>query len=121
MKSIESMNHEERMNYFKSMKKKNTIIITIQLFVVALIVLSVAIGMLCLESSIKNTRSMDAMIIYTDNNEVAIVTIDCNEWSFEGQGFEEGELVRVTFNTMGTDNNIEDDEIIKMKKINQKV
>ena len=57
---------------------------------------------------------MDAMVIYTNNNEVAVVTIDCNEWSFEGEGFEEGELVRVTFNTMGTDDIIEDDEIIEM-------
>ena len=121
MKSIKTMSHEERINLFRARKKRNSIISIINLFAVAFVVVAIAISLLCIESFIKNTRSMDAMVIYTNDNEVAVVTIDCNEWSFEGKGFEEGELVRVTFNTMGTDNVIEDDEITSVKKINKKV
>lgn len=86
----------------------------------AAVVIIVSILLLGAESYIGSHYTKDALIIYTEGSTVACVTLDGNEWEFEGKGFNVEDEIRVTFYTNMTDNNIYDDEIEKVKKIEKR-
>lgn len=48
------------------------------------------------------------------NSSVTVYDISGNLWQFYGEGFTEGQIVRITFDTMNTET-IYDDEIIKVE------
>ena len=116
---FEKMNHEERMKVFNERKKRNKINNIFISFALSMIVVFSFVLLSGAACYINTHYDKDALIIYVDDNtnEIACVTIDGNEWSFFGEGFVEGDEVRVTFSTSNTDNNIYDDEIIHVRKI----
>ena len=113
---FETMNHNERMNYFINKKKKNNLITIIQRSIFGIIVcLLFGVGLYGV-GYYEHHYQKDALVIYTNKDEIACVTIDCNEWSFVGNDFNVGDEIVVTFFDNYTLDNIYDDEIIFTKK-----
>lgn len=116
-------NHDERMEVINKMKKKNKNIFILQCFIVAIIVTVAFVALLVTESYIKNTYQKDGLVIYTNDetDEIAVVTIDCNEWSYYDDNANDtikvDDTLRLTFFNNNTDNDIYDDIIIKAIKI----
>ena len=61
--------------------------------------------------------SMNGVVLSSSADEVIVRDGSGEEWSFYGEGYKKGENVKITFFTNGTDNKREDDEIVKIKKI----
>ena len=116
-------NHDERMKAINKMKIRNKNIFILQCIIVAIIVTLAFVTLLVTESYIKNTYQKDGLVIYTNNetNEIAVVTIDCNEWSYyddnTNNDIKVNDMLRITFFNNNTDNDIYDDIIIKATKI----
>ena len=116
-------NHDERMKAINKMKKRNKNIFAIQIFIVAIIITLSFVALLVAESYVKNTYQKDGLVIYTNDktNEIAVVTIDCNEWSYfddnANNTIKVDDTLRLTFFNNNTDDNIYDDVIIKATKI----
>jgi len=62
---------------------------------------------------------MDAIVIGVEDNKVLVEDNTNNLWEFEGDGYTLNEMVQVTFWTKGTDTTREDDEIIRVKKLDK--
>ena len=61
--------------------------------------------------------SMKGIVLSSSANEVFVRDGSGEEWSFYGDEYKKGENVKITFYTNGTDNKREDDEIVKVEKI----
>ena len=116
-------NHDERMKAINKMKKRNKIIFSLQCFIIAIMVTVAFITLLVTENYIKNTYQKDGLVIYTNDetSEIAVVTIDCNEWSYYDDNANDeikvNDTLRLTFFNNNTDDDIYDDVIIKAIKI----
>ena len=62
--------------------------------------------------------SMKGTVLSSSADEVIVRDGSGEEWSFLGDGYRKGENVEITFYTNGTDNKRQDDEIVKVEKIN---
>ena len=62
---------------------------------------------------------MDAIVVGVEDNKVLVEDNTDNLWEFEGDGYTLNEMVQVTFWTSGTDATREDDEIIRVKKLDK--
>lgn len=61
--------------------------------------------------------SMKGIVLSSSADEVIVRDGSGEEWSFYGDGYKKGENVKITFFTSGTDNKRQDDEIVKVEKI----
>lgn len=116
--TLKGLNHNERIELLKERKKKNERKKKISFLCLSFIVCLGLISLVCFEGFIKTHYNKDALVIYVDENKnmVSCVTIDGNEWDFQGNDFQVEDEIKVTFFNNLTDNNIYDDEIIKAKK-----
>ena len=61
--------------------------------------------------------TMNGTIIKTNLDEIIIEDTTGNLWGFNGNKYQVGDNVRITFYTNHTDNKRQDDEVIKVKVI----
>ncbi len=89
--------------------KHNTKRIMIEIVITVLFIL--AIG----RAGYHETHYHRTATVISIENDLIIVKDECNEvWSFEGEGYEEGDRVTMLMHTNGTNNNIKDDKIINV-------
>lgn len=69
---------------------------------------------------IESHYSYDGIITEVNGSDILIEDITGNLWEIEQADYKVGDRVRVTFNTMHTDNTRQDDTIVKVKKIKRK-
>lgn len=92
------------------MSRKEKILTTI-IFVGFIIVLGIV-------GNIQTTYKMDAMVTSVQGEKVNIIDGDGDKWTFYGEGFEEGDMVRVTMFNNDT-MTFKDDTIEKVKIIKE--
>ena len=71
------------------------------------------------EDYIKTSYTREATIIEYNNNTYTIEDDTGHTWKFDGKGYSIGDRVKLYMNTNHTDSNIFDDEITKMKIIEE--
>ena len=74
-------------------------------------------GLIGLYNTIDNTYSMDAEVVEINQDLITIEDTTGYLYSFYGNGFSNGDKVKVTFDAKGTISNRIDDEIKKIKKL----
>ena len=85
--------------------------------IIILMMILVVIFYWCLWYETHYTR--EATVIDVTDNIITVVDRCDYTWSFEGDGFNVGDEVKLMMNTMHTDSNIFDDEIEDVKMINK--
>ena len=58
------------------------------------------------------TRTVE--VVKVEGQEITVEDDYNHQWKFFGEGFEEGQEIKVLMNTNTTDNNILDDEIVRV-------
>lgn len=92
------------------MKKiKDTIAIILLL---AVIIIPPIVG-----GTIERTYSMNAEVVLTINDKVILKDETGNLWDFIGDDFIIGDMVKIRFDTNGTDHTREDDIVENVKKL----
>ena len=61
--------------------------------------------------------TMNGVVVASIGDEILVEDNTGNQWTFTGDGYIMGDKVRLTFFTNGTDSNRKDDEIVKVKVI----
>ena len=69
---------------------------------------------LCLSGTLETHYYKDAVVIEVNEDEVLVEDQTENIWAFSGEGYEVGQILRLTMDTNTTDNTIEDDEIVSV-------
>lgn len=69
--------------------------------------------------TLENRYSLKGWIIEIESDEILVEDITGNIWAFFGDGYAEGESVRITFDSNYTEENRLDDKIIKVTKMNK--
>ena len=87
--------------------------ITICLIVTIFIVLPAWTGY------IETHYTMNCKVTNADDKIITVIDNTGNLWDFYGEGLSQGDAVKVTFFTNTTDNTREDDEIIKVIKMDK--
>ena len=72
------------------------------------------VGSFIFVSSYQNNYSMSAIVVGVEDDKVLIEDDTNNLWEFDGNGFKMNDIVAVTFNTSGTDNNRKDDVVVNV-------
>lgn len=98
---------KERTNH---MKKLNTLLVTIIGIIVFLVLPAIA-------DTYQSYYTQYGEVYLCDINETLIVDATGNIWSVYDTEFNEGETVKITFYTNHTDYIREDDEIVKIKRV----
>ena len=98
---------KERINH---MKKLNTLLVTIIGIIVFFVLPAIA-------DTYQSYYTQYGEVYLCDINETLIVDATGNIWSVYNTEFNEGETVKITFYTNHTDYTREDDEIVKIKRV----
>ena len=98
---------KERINH---MKKLNTLLVTIIGIIVFFVLPAIA-------DTYQSYYTQYGEVYLCDINETLIVDATGNIWSVYDTEFNEGETVKITFYTNHTDYTREDDEIVKIKRV----
>lgn len=80
----------------------------------------IVVVMFCWCSWYETHYTREATVIDVTDNIITVVDKCDYTWSFEGDGFNINDEVKLMMNTMHTDSNIFDDEIEDVKMINKK-
>lgn len=84
----------------------------------AIVMIIIALIFFCWCSWYETHYTRDASVTAVEGSIITAVDNNGNEWAFEGTGFFVGNRVKLTMNTMHTDSNIYDDEIVNVIIIN---
>ena len=79
----------------------------------------IIVVMFCWGSWYETHYTKEATVIDVTDNIITVVDKYDHTWSFEGDGFNVDDKVKLTMDTMHTDSNIFDDEIEDAKIINK--
>ena len=83
------------------------------------ILIMIIVVMFCWGSWYETHYTKEATVIDVTDNTITVVDKYDHTWSFEGDGFNVDDKVKLMMNTMHTDSNIFDDEIEDAKIINK--
>lgn len=100
----------------KNMNKIKKIITWIRDFAIIMLILVILPGIV---GNIENHYTREAQVIAIKGQTVVVVDKTDKVWEFEGEGFIEGDVVKMKMFTNCTNSNVYDDEIIKVKIINK--
>lgn len=92
------------------MKKLNTLLVIVVGIIVFLVLPAIA-------DTYQSYYTQYGEVYLCDINETLIVDATGNIWSVYDTEFNEGETVKITFYTNHTDYTREDDEIVKIKRV----
>ena len=84
-----------------------------------IILIMIIVVMFCWGSWYETHYTKEATVIDVTGNIITVVDKHDYTWSFEGDGFNVDDKVKLTMDTMHTDSNIFDDEIEDAKIINK--
>ena len=84
-----------------------------------IILIMIVIIIFCLCSWYETHYIREATVIDVTDNIITVVDKYDHTWSFEGDGFNVDDKVKLIIDTMHTDSNISDDEIEDVKIINK--
>ena len=84
-----------------------------------IILIMIIVVMFCWGSWYETHYTKEATVIDVTDNIITVVDKNDHTWSFEGDGFNVDDKVKLMMNTMHTDSNIFDDEIEDAKIINK--
>ena len=77
-------------------------------------VVLVLVGLLWVCSLVEQHYTRTVEVVRVEGQEITVEDNYNHQWKFFGEGFEEGQRIKVLMNTNTTDRNILDDEIVRV-------